>query len=473
MGKGGRDGLPGTVSRLARVRTGSFERRLMLTRAGMMAGGRMAGSYAAGLFSGADSRDRRKREALSREAHYLAEQLGELKGSVVKIGQVMALYGEHFLPVEVTEALHTLEDRTSALEWSTMRAVLLEEFGERIFTELDIEPEPIGAASLGQVHRARHRQDGRMICLKIQYPGVAEAVDADIDSVATLLRLARMVKVGADFDDWLEEVRNMMHREVDYSLELETTRRFGALLADDERYVVPAVYPEYSSSRVLASAYEPGAALTDASVQQLPQTVRNELGIAALELFLRELFVWAELQTDPNFGNYRIRMEGDQYRLVLLDFGAVQKYPETFIRPVCDMIVASRAHDLEGVIRGAIDLHFMRREWPDHVLQEFAEVCMAVLEPLDPQPRNLPEQALNAQGEYCWGRSELPTRIAKRAARSAFSRDFQIPPREFVFLNRKLVGVYTFIAVLHAEFSGAGVLEPFIHLHREKWEHLS
>ncbi len=446
-----------------RIKTGSFERRLSLTRAGVMAGSRLAGNMAANLFSSKDKKEQRKRDALSKQAHYLVEELGHLKGSVVKTGQVMALYGEHFLPVEVTEALHTLEDRTTALEWPVMRQVLVRELGEARLAELDIDHEPLGAASLGQVHKAVRKSDGRILCMKIQYPGVADAIDSDINAVATLLKMARMVSLGRDFDDWLDEVRTMMHREVDYRLELETTRRFGEMLKDDDRYVVPQVFPEYSTGHVITTSFEEGVGVGDATVTALSLGRRNQLAKAALELFLRELFVWSELQTDPNFGNYRIRLGESQDRIVLLDFGAVQKYPPEFIEPVCQMIKASYEQDLQSVIEGAIRLKFMRREWPEYVLKEFGEVCMAVLEPLGPESFPIPSDSLNDKGEYCWKRSDLPTRIAKRATRSAISRYFQIPPKEFVFLNRKLVGVYTFLSVLDAEFNGREILTQYLY----------
>ena len=451
---------------VARIKTGSFERRLSLTKAGLMAGTRMGMHFTANLFANKQTKAERHKQMLSRQAQYLVEELGQLKGSVVKIGQMMALYGEHFLPEEVTEALHTLEDRTVALEWPAIEAELRRELGEERLAELDIEQEPIGAASLGQVHLARRRRDGQEICLKVQYPGVADAVDSDLDSVAQILRLARMVRLGPEFDDWLEEVRQMMHREVNYRLEAETTRRFGDMLKDDERFIVPQVFLEYSSDSVIATSYEPGLGVTHEIVQTLSQERRNHLAKAALELFLRELFCWGELQTDPNFGNYRIRLgdeEADtQDRIVLLDFGAVQKYPPAFIEPVCDMIRASYERDLDRVIEGGIRLRFMHREWPDKVLKEFGEVCMAVLEPLAKEEVPVPPQALNAQGEYCWKGSDLPARIAKRATLSALSRYFKIPPKEFVFLNRKLVGVYTFISVLDAQFNGRDILERYL-----------
>lgn len=454
-----------TSNSVSRIKTGSFERRLSLTKAGLFAGTRMATHVAANVFTSKDKRIEKRKKMLSKQAEFLVEELGKLKGSVVKIGQVMALYGEHFLPVEVTEALHTLEDKTTALEWEAIEKALRFELGDDKLNELEVEQEPIGAASLGQVHRARRKSDGKEICLKVQYPGVADAVDSDLDAVAQLLKLAKLVSFSKDFDEWLEEVRVMMHREVDYTLEAETTMRFGRMLHGDNRFIVPEVLIEYSTPHVMATSYEPGLSVSSDDVLSLPQDRRNHLAKAALELFLKELFIWKEIQTDPNFGNYRIRLASDEDtedRIVLLDFGAVQKYPDQFIDPVCDMIYASYTRDLERVIAGGVKLNFMQDCWPEKVLNEFGGVCMAVLEPLAKEGVEVPDYALNEQGEYRWKQSDLPTRIAKRAALSAINRYFKIPPKEFVFLNRKLVGVYTFISVLEAEFNGRAILAPYL-----------
>lgn len=451
---------------VSRIKTGSFERKLSLTRAGLFAGTRMASHMATNWWGSREQREARRRAMLSSQARFLVEELGRLKGSVVKIGQVMALYGEHFLPEEVTEALHTLEDQTTSLAWPAVAQVLTEELGASALAELDIDPAPIGAASLGQVHRAVRRSDGLELVLKVQYPGVAEAVDSDLNAVAQLLKVARLANIGPEFDDWLEEVRAMMHREVDYLLEARTTESFRKMLAADPRFVVPRVLPEYSTRRVIASTYEHGHGLTDPAVAELPLSRRSALGRAALELFFRELFVWGKIQTDPNFGNYRIRTasgpEGlDQ--IVLLDFGAVQSYPDSFLAPVIRMIRGAYEEDLEAVIDGGVKLRFMSRDWPREVLTTFARVCMSVLEPLARDRSQWPQQAVNAQGEYRWKQSDLPSRVAREAARSAISRYFRVPPREFVFLNRKLIGVYTFIAVLQAEFNGEDLLRRYLY----------
>lgn len=454
---------------VSRIKTGSFERRLSLTRAGLFAGTRMASHMATNWLSSKETREERHRTMLSTQARFLADELGKLKGSVVKIGQVMALYGEHFLPEEVTAALHTLEDQTTSLEWPAIERVLKAELGDKKLALLDIDPDPIGAASLGQVHRAVRRSDGLELVLKIQYPGVADAVDSDLNAVAQILKMARLVSFGPEFEDWLEEVREMMHREVDYRLEASTTEKFRKMLADDPRFIVPRVLPEYSSSQVIASTYEHGHPVSSETVRELSLERRSALGEAALELFFRELFVWGEIQTDPNFGNYRIRIAGeegddtDYDRIVLLDFGAVQAYSGEFLDPVIQMIQASYEDNLEAVIDGGVKLRFMSRDWPQDVLETFGRVCMSVLEPLSGDHDSWPDYAVNSKGQYRWKQSDLPSRVARQAARSAISRYFRVPPSEFVFLNRKLIGVYTFIAVLYSEFNGEPLLRKYLY----------
>jgi len=114
--------------------------------------------------------------------------------------------------LEVTVALHSLEDRTVALEWPVIRRVLERELGRQRLVELDIDPVPIGAASLGQVHLARRLADDRALCLKVQYPGVADSIDADIDAVVQMLEIARMIAPTEEFRSWLEEVREISRK---------------------------------------------------------------------------------------------------------------------------------------------------------------------------------------------------------------------------------------------------------------------
>lgn len=454
-----------TDNTVEQIKTGSFERYLSLTGAGVIAGSRAASHLLVNALAPKQKRQQRRRQMMTRQTAFLVEELGKLKGSVVKIGQMIALFGEHVLPPEVTSGLRQLEEQTTPVAWPVMQQVLIEQLGEQRVAELDIDPIALAAASLGQVHRATRKSDQRQLCLKIQYPGVADTIDSDLAAVTTLLRLTNLISQGEEFKQWLEEIRSMLKREVDYLQEAATTRHFRRLLADDPRFVVPEIIDSLSSERVITMSWEAGYAVNTATVAALPQARRNALGKNFLELFLREIFVWSELQSDPNFGNYRIRpktQKGEIDKIVLLDFGAVKPFPDSFIKPLKAMIEGGFTENHPQIIDGAIALNMLRSDYPSQIKESFALLCIAMLEPLNHDASKLPAGALNKNNCYRWAHSNLPRRIARQAADAAYNRYFNLPSAEFTFLSRKSLGVYNFIATLDAEFNGREILSTFL-----------
>lgn len=450
---------------VSRIKTGSVERRFSMAKAGVLASTRLATKSAGTLLMRKEKRERRQKEILAEQAEWLVGEIGQLKGSIVKVGQMMALLGEHFLPDEITSALHTLEDDTVAVEWNSLRGHIQSELGDERFALLDIDPEPLAAASLGQVHKAVRISDGKVLALKIQYPGVAEAVDSDINMLVRLLKMTRMVPITREFTAWVDEVRSMMHRELDYRLELATTQYFSKALADDTRYRVPAVFPEFSNDKILASSFEEGVKVDEPVVLALPQARRNKLGQAIMELFCREVFDWKKMQTDPNFGNYLININNETGidTIVLLDFGAFRDFDDALILPARKMIYYAYHHDAENLIAAIQSLGFLDSAVPDKILQGFAELCFTGVEVLqDPEKYPPPPQVLNDDLEYLWAESDLPIRILAQAGKSAFSQHFDVPPKEFIFLSRKLLGAYTFLHVIAAEVRGNLILDQFL-----------
>lgn len=437
-----------------RIKTKAFERRLALAAVGLKSGSRAAGKYMSAAFLSKDKRQEKQQQLAAEEAQYIADELGKLKGSVVKIGQVMAMYGSYLLPEEVTLALRSLEEDTIAVAWPLIEQQLQQQLGAR-YDELDIDPEPIGAASLAQVHKATVKSSGQVLALKVQYPGVAESIDSDLKAVINLLKISRVLKVGPESNAWIEEIHTMLHNEVNYHLEAEKMVSFSALLADDERYIVPQYIAQYSTQAVLAMSYESGLAVNDPLLTALPLDQRNALACAFVELFFKEVYCWSKLQTDPNFGNYRIRLNAEkptEPQIVLLDFGAVQDYPDSFIQPLRKMMTGALLHKRAMIIEGAIGLNMMQADFPEAVLQEFATLCELIVEPLNFDASTLTDEvarrALDDEGRYCWANSGLPKRAAKQAAKAAMSKHFLLPPKEFTFLSRKLLGIYGFVAAL-------------------------
>lgn len=456
------------------LKRGAVPRGIAAALAGIRAGGALAvDSAVQQVLSRSGLRDAEEQSAFSRrEAKRFVTELGRLKGTYVKIGQMFAMLGEHFLPPVLTEALHDLGGQTQPLPWAAVAPVLEEDLA-KCLQELDIEPEAFAAASLAQVHRARIRKTGQDIVLKVQYPGLAEVIDSDFDAVVRMLRLARWLPAGRDLDDWLDSMRAHLHNEIDYRREAgfatDMHRRLAAMGRDGERYHVPMVYGEYCSGRVLALEFIRGKAVNDPTVARLSLARRNALAKAMLELFFIELFEWGVLQTDPNFGNYLIQADPAGDRIALLDFGSMLECGDDFLFHLRQVIAGGMEEDVPTLVDGLIGLGCLQPGAKEEGRKMFADFCLHLLEPLR-HPDQLPAEHLNRRGEYRWGTSRLMQRAGKMAAGTTTSRHFTTPSRDFALIARKLTGVFTFISVLGAEFNGHDLAMQHIHNWRRAGE---
>jgi predicted unusual protein kinase regulating ubiquinone biosynthesis (AarF/ABC1/UbiB family) len=436
------------------IKTRPLERNIALTKLGLGAGTKIVAHSLVNIFRGEVARSSADREFYEKQAQVLADELGRLKGSVMKAGQMLSLYGQYFLPEEAVEVLSGLQDDTAPVAWRVVAPVLEKNLGRQRLAELEIDEEPLAAASLGQAHRAVRRSDGLELVVKIQYPGVADAIDSDIKTLSRLLMVTRLSPKGLDLAPVFAEVREMLYREVDYQAEARFTEEFARRLADDPRYGVPRVLSDYSSGQVLTTTYESGVSARDAEIKALPQARRNHLGLNFLDLFLTEFFDWGLVQSDPHFGNYRIRLgdKAEEDRIVLLDFGATRRFERRFVDAYKGIVRGALLADRAQILRGADAIGLMRGTFPEPVLKAFTEMCQLIVEPFNAidDPRT-PPQLRNAQGEYRWGASDLPMRAANVAARNALSVHFRVPPREIVFLHRRLAGVFIMLATLDVE----------------------
>lgn len=381
-------GKNGEKPSIAALKTRPFQRNLALTRLGVSAGTRIAAHEFANLFRGNAARLESDRTFYQEQAATLAHELGSLKGSVMKVGQMLSLYAQYFLPAEAVEVLSGLQDNTPPVDWKSLQPVIAKGLGRARIAELEIDPRPLASASLGQVHRARRRADGIEMVLKVQYPGVADAIESDIRTLSRLISMTRLAPRGLNLEPVYAEVREMLHREVDYLAERDHTERYATLLAADSRYCVPQVFGDFCSDQVLALSYEAGINVRDRAVAALPHARRLALAQSALELFLRELFEWGMVQTDPHFGNYRIRIgaDGAGDRLVLLDFGATRLFGRGFIDSYREMLRGALQRDRQAVLRGATGIGLMHEEFPPAVLDAFTGLCELIVEPFGGGP---------------------------------------------------------------------------------------
>lgn len=452
----------------------AIPRSLSVSLAGLRAGGALAvDSAVQKVMRRSDDGD--DSEFARKEARRFVRELGKLKGTYIKIGQMLALFGEQILPTVLVDALRDLSDQTEPLHWDALESFVRDSLGER-FNELEVDPEAIAAASLAQVHLAKVRSTGEWICLKVQYPGLAEVIDSDFDAVVRMLLLARWVKAGRELDDWLESMRAHLHFEIDYLREASVTTRMTKLVQGIDisgvTYHVPQLHLEYCTDKVLAMEFIDGYSVADQDVAHLSLERRNALAMGMLELFFYELYDWGFLQTDPNFGNYLLRLDDRRKKrahdeLVLLDFGSVLDCSEDFLFHLRHTIDAGQQQDVPRLVDGLIGLGCLQPDASEEGRQMFADFCLHLLEPLR-APDQLPAEYLNANGEYCWSKSRLMRRAGKQAAVSATSRHFTPPSRDFALIARKLTGVFNFIAVLEAEFNAHDMIETHISRWRQR-----
>lgn len=383
----------------------------------------------------------------------LTQELGELKGSLMKAGQMLSMYGEHFLPKEANEILKSLQFQSQPVAWSVMQKVLKKELGAEKLAELDIDPTPWAAASLGQVHRAKRHSDGQELAIKIQYPGVDKAIENDLKVLKAIFSLIGFIPKGPRFEQIFEEVRTMLYQEVNYELEAQFTEKFSALLREDSRFLVPSVVREFSSRRVLTTTFISGEPIDSPQALSLSQKRRDHIGAAFLDLYMRELLEFGFVQTDPHLGNYRIAIDpqGENDRLVVFDFGAVRSVPLDFLRSYHRVMKGAFYENTEELLKGGRGLGLVQEGDSLDLLKKYSELCILITEPF-----------AVSSGVYDWGASDLPKRVAKKGTDIAFSIQLRAPPREIVFLDRKLGGTFVFLSVLKCQLNGRKLIEPLI-----------
>jgi len=484
--------------KLSSIKTGPFARGFALARVSMSVGAKAASHAVGNLFSDDSQKVERYRDLLVSQVNLLTRELGELKGSLMKVGQMLSMYGEQFLPPEANALLKSLQSQAPPLQWSAIEKVIQKQIPAEQLNLIEIDHEPLASASLGQVHRARRKSDGQQLAMKVQYPGVDKAIEGDLKALRSLLSMINLVPKGPKYDELFKEVRFMLHQEVNYAHELNTTREFKQFLAHDPRYIVPEVFPELSTKRVLTTSLEDGVAVDSPEVLALSQERRNAIGIAAMDLYFQEIFNLGAVQTDPHFGNYRIKLGegGTPDRIVLLDFGAVRRLPQSFWDLYLEMVAGAHEGDPARLVRAATRMGFIAHEDSEDLKAHFVEFCYLITEPFySPGPAGMimghsgagqpgdagklgglrrerggprvggPKELYDDQGAYIWGDSDLPKRVAKKGAQLVVSARFRSPPREIVFLDRKLGGIFIFLSVLKVRIRGSEVIRKYLDAH--------
>ena len=381
-------------------------------------------------------------------ADLLARRLASLRGPAMKVGQILSLQADDLIPEEFRNALAMLRSQGYSMPDTQLRRVLGREYGkgwQERFEHFDFEP--VAAASIGQLHRAR-KHGGRELALKIQYPGVARSVDSDVDNLATLLRRLDFLPTKFDVPALAAEAKRQLKLETDYEAEARHLERYRRFVADMPDVVVPRVDRTLTTRHVLAMDWIEGDPLEVLASEAVPQARRNAVARTLQELMFRELFEFRFVQTDPNIANYLYLPATHQ--VALLDLGSVGEYSAEFVdgyRRACRGVV----EDDPATLRQAVfDLGYAHPDDPEPMQRNAIEIIQLVCEPFA------------HRGTYDFAASSLVARARDRGLKAAFGHGLRSPPPETMFLHRKLVGTFMICAKLHAHINVHALIKRFL-----------
>lgn len=418
-------------------------------------------------FRSEEEKKERLNAFFSTQAEKIVAELSKLKGSVMKAGQMLSVYGEQFFPKEINQVLKSLQSESTPVAFEQMHAVLLRSLGAEKLSLLEINPEPIAAASMGQVYQAINRQTKEIYAIKVQYPGVDQAIDSDLKALKSIFYVTNLIPITESLDEIFKEIRMMLHYEADYEREFEIILSYKEKLYLDKRFIIPEPIKEFSSKRVLTMSYEDGHKVDSEVISQISQQRRNKIGAAVMDLMFKEIFDWRMVQTDTHLGNYKIRLRSEDHlpdQIVLYDFGAVRIFPKKYIEPFKNLVAASLDLKKDDMIESGIRMGFLRQEDSKDVFELFCKICSLAIEGFSSQYESPSLDGSDAGDHpYDWKKADLLKRISAFAKDAIFTFKLRTPPREAIFLDRKMVGIYVFCACLSVKFGPRKLIHTYVH----------
>ncbi len=323
-------------------------------------GARYAGTKATNVARSEESSKERLEQRHLETAMKMVGALGQMKGAAMKLGQFASFIDTEFIPDEYREIyqeqLAKLRTDAPAMPWEKVEKVLEEEYDGEPLSELfaEFEHEAFAAASIGQVHRAE-LLDGRAVAVKIQYPGIAEALDADLRNAGTIVRLARALAPGLDAKAIAKELRERVMEELDYEYEAQNQRTFSRAYRDHPFIYVPEVITRLSRRRVLVTELVQGLGFEQ--VKELPHEERSRFGEIVFRGSFGSIYHLQHFNADPHPGNYILLDDG---RVAFLDFGMTKKLDHEQIVLEQRAFDAASRDDPEDFRKALHDLGFIK-----------------------------------------------------------------------------------------------------------------
>ena len=382
-------------------------------------------------------------------AQRLTDRLSHLRGAAMKMGQMLSMDASEVLPPELAQILASLRDKANFMPTRQLDGVLKSEWGPDWRKQFKwFNPRPIAAASIGQVHKALTRE-GELLAIKVQYPGVAESIDSDVDNVATLLRLSGLLPDELDIEPLLKAAKEQLKEEADYIREGEQMRLYAERLAHDQTFAVPQLHTNLTTKRVLAMSFEEGGPIEDLANE--PQALRDATFEKLVRLVTRELFEFGVMQTDPNFANFRYRKADG--KIVLLDFGASRDVAPQVMQAYRKLLEAGLEGDPALIQQEALNAGFINQAVIDRQGETLGRMIAIIAEEMS---RDAP---------FNFGNREFVPVL--RDEGMAIARDkgsWHIPPAETLFVQRKVSGTAMLGARLGAVINLRSIVEEMLEM---------
>jgi predicted unusual protein kinase regulating ubiquinone biosynthesis (AarF/ABC1/UbiB family) len=417
--------------------------------AGMTASvaGRYASERVQSVFSSAEKITDRKRVAYEKMADDIVDTLGELKGAVMKIGQI-ASQTQDLLPKEFSDALKKLQKEAPPVEFSVIRSQVERELGGELsnfFASFD--EAPFAAASIGQVHRAV-TLDNRQVVVKVQYPGVDRSCDSDLKQLRLTLKLGGLLKLPkASVDALFAEIRDRLHEELDYENEARNIQLFAAFHRDHPRILIPETFPHLSTRHVLTLEYLSGDHADELADKGYSQDQINQLGMNLFEMLTQHLFVFQKIHGDPHPGNFAFRQDGS---IVIYDFGCIKVLKPEIVRAYQDAIIASIQEDYESV-DDALKRLGARIDAKESPGADYYRVW-----------RNIFFEPFLQSHAYDFKEARLHLDAAKNTALLFKYLSHFKPPVESLYIDRMISGHYWLVKTMGVRANFRPLLDPFV-----------
>jgi len=377
-----------------------------------------------------------------KDAAALAAALGGLKGPIMKVAQLLATIPEA-LPAEYAAELGQLQSQAPPMGWAFVRRRMAAELGpdwEKRFATF--EHAAAASASLGQVHRAV-AHDGRALAVKLQYPDMQSAVEADLAQLSMLFSLHRRMRPAIETSEMLKEISARLREELDYALEAKHTGLYGLIFADDSLIRVPDVLPELSTKRLLTMTWLDGRRLLDYTDRPLEE--RNKIARAMFRAWWFPFSQYGVIHGDPHLGNYTVFEDesGKAAGINLLDYGCMRTFAPKFIQGVIDLYHGLLNNDRALVVHAYETWGFdgLSNELID-ILNIWANFIYGPM--LEDRVRTIAEYV--KPGAY--GRQE-----AFKVHQGLREKGPVTVPREFVFMDRAAIGLGGVFLHLNAELN--------------------